>query len=81
MSYQFLQDSDNYNYTNSADSNKERFPFNYTDSKAVTVLSKALTSVGIEKWKQCAEEAMRCCENMKASIVRPGMEFETYFRT
>jgi hypothetical protein len=50
--------------------------YNYTDREAVSVLSKAFTSSeGINKWMECAKEAMRCCKNMEESVVHPGTEF------
>jgi hypothetical protein len=73
MSYLFLQDSE--------DPNLETFPFHYNNTRAVDVLSKALRYDGIDKWQQCAEEAMNCCNNMEQEDLIPGMEFEIYFRT
>jgi hypothetical protein len=72
VSYLFLQDEE--------DPNMERFPFHYNNSRAVDILSKGLRYDGIEKWKECAEEAMNCCNNMKQEDVIPGIEFDIYFR-
>jgi hypothetical protein len=73
MSHLFLQDP--------ADPNKELFPFHYNNSRAVDVLSNAFSYDGIDKWQQCAEEAMNCCNNMGQEDLIPGIEFEFYFRT
>lgn len=65
----------NVTYPCFSDSDMENcaYDYNYTDSVAVSVLSKAFTSSeGINKWIKCAEEAMRCCENMEESVVHPG---------
>jgi hypothetical protein len=56
------------------------FPFHYNDSMAVTVLSKAFSNNGIDKWKQCSKEAMKCCNNMRQEDLIPGIEFKIYFR-
>jgi hypothetical protein len=73
MSYLFLQDS--------RDPNLEKFPFHYNNKRAVDVLSNILSDDGIVRWRQCAEEAMNCCDNMEQKDLVPGIEFEIYFRT
>jgi hypothetical protein len=83
MSYISLQEPEDNNCTN-RDSNKERFPFDYTNEKAVSVLRQKgfkHGTKGIENWIQCAKAAVDCCDNMEEKDINPGMEFETYFRT
>jgi hypothetical protein len=72
VSYLFLQDKE--------DPNMERFPFHYNNSRAVDILSKAFRYDVFDKWKDCAKEAMNCCNNMKQGDLIPGTDFENNFR-
>jgi hypothetical protein len=57
-----------------------KLPFHYNNATAVEVLSLSLRNGGIDRWKQCAEEAMNCCNNMEQKDLIPGIEFEICFR-
>jgi hypothetical protein len=84
MSCISLQYSEDQNCTKSAGSNKERYPFDYTNEKVVSILREKFFKKGTKgtsNWIQCAKAAMICCDNMKEKDIEPGMEFKTYFRT
>jgi len=79
-----LQESEDYNCTYPADSNKETFPFDYTNEKAVSILREKgfkKGSKGFDNWIQCSKAAVTCCDNMREEDIQQGMEFKTYFRT
>jgi len=82
--YIYLQESEDYNCTYPVDSDKETFPFDYTNDQAVSFLKEKgfkKGTKGLDNWIQCSKAAMICCDNMKEEDIRPGMEVETYFRT
>jgi hypothetical protein len=72
VSYLFLQNSEQPNL---------EFPFDYNNASAMDVLRKAFHGPGLDRWKQCAEEAMNCCKNMEQEDLVRGIEFKIYFRT
>jgi hypothetical protein len=83
MSYISLQEPDDNNCTN-WDSEKDRFPFDYRNETAVSVLRRKGFkdgTKGFDNWIQCAKAAVNCCDNMEEKDINPGMEFETCFRT
>jgi len=83
MSYLSLQDSQDYDCTNIADSG-DRFPFDYTNETVLSILKEKgfkKETKGFENWLQCAKAARICCDNMEEKDLNPGMEIETYFRT
>jgi hypothetical protein len=44
------------------------------------VFRSAFRRDGFNKWRQCAEEAMNCCNNMNQEDLIPGTEFEIKFK-
>jgi hypothetical protein len=83
MSYISLQETEDYNCSKSAHQANERFPFDYTNKKVVSILrekSFRKDSKGTDNWIQCAKAAMTCCDKMEDKDIHPGMEFENYFR-
>jgi len=75
MSCISLQISEDPNCTNSVGSNNERFPFDYTNERAVSILREKVFKKGTKgtaNWIQCVEAAMVCCDNMKEKDMEPG---------
>jgi hypothetical protein len=56
------------------DSDKETFPFDYTNDQAVSFLKEKgfkKGTKGLDNWIQCSKAAMICCDNMKEEDIRP----------
>jgi len=81
MSCISLQESEDYNCTYPADSNKQKFPFDYTNENSVSIIREKefkKGAKGFDNWIQCSVAVITCCDNMED--IYPGKESETVVR-